>query len=76
LIGPALTNYLIFSGTLITEWDDGKAIWDKLTADPAMLRQTALLLIQIAEHYGFDGWLINVENSIQVTNCSSKFEKI
>ena len=53
-----------FSGTLITEWDDGKAIWDRLTSEPGLLKQTALQLVEIAEHYGFDGnleWIIDIK---------------
>ncbi|OQV21778.1 Cytosolic endo-beta-N-acetylglucosaminidase [Hypsibius exemplaris] len=64
-INAAHRNNVPVFGTLITEWDDGKAIWDRLLSDADLLKEVALKLVQIADHYGFDGWLINIENSIE-----------
>ena len=65
---------LLFSpGTLITEWDEGKAIWKQLLSDEKLLKRAAAMLVEIAEYYGFDGWFINIENSIEVTNPLNKF---
>ena len=57
---------LLVLGTLITEWDDGKAIWKALTSDETLLERAASQLVEIANHHNFDGWLVNVENSIEV----------
>lgn len=54
-------------GTIISEWADGYAVWDEILSSPASER---LLLIQklcdFMTHFGFDGWLLNVENKIDV----------
>lgn len=65
------SNFQIVVGTFITEWDDGKEIWGKLLADHALLNRVAKLLVDIADHYGFDGWLVNIENSIEVSRGNS-----
>ena len=53
-------------GTFITEWDDGAARCAEIFKDQLSYRQVADQLVLIAKYYGFDGWLINIENPIQV----------
>ncbi|XP_055328194.1 cytosolic endo-beta-N-acetylglucosaminidase-like [Paramacrobiotus metropolitanus] len=67
-INAAHKNGVSVFGTFITEWDDGKAIWQRLLNDENLLTRVASLLVQIADYYGFEGWLINIENSIEPEN--------
>nr|XP_006635444.2 PREDICTED: cytosolic endo-beta-N-acetylglucosaminidase isoform X1 [Lepisosteus oculatus] len=54
-------------GTFITEWDDGSKICETFLAGEEPYRSVADKLVQIAHHYGFDGWLINIENPLSET---------
>eukprot|EP00727_Mastigamoeba_balamuthi_P005704 m51a1_g1753 putative cytosolic endo-beta-n-acetylglucosaminidase-like (576) ;mRNA; r:227318-229330 len=49
-------------GTFITEWDEGARELAKALADP---QRVARQLAAVAAHYGFDGWLVNVENRVE-----------
>lgn len=53
-----------FIATLITEWDDGKAVWIELLSDENKLSLFSSKLAEICDHYKFDGYLLNVENVI------------
>ena len=53
-------------GTVITESDDGVARCSKFLEDAASWTNLANQLVDIAEYYRFDGWLLNIENPIQV----------
>lgn len=53
-------------GTLITEWDDGKKVCEEFLKDETMFKRTADKLVLLAQYYHFDGWLINIENELQV----------
>lgn len=52
-------------GTFITEWDAGKAICSKILENEEVMEKTVDSLVVVANHYGFDGWLINIENEIE-----------
>ncbi|XP_035695169.1 cytosolic endo-beta-N-acetylglucosaminidase-like [Branchiostoma floridae] len=52
-------------GTLITEWDDGAKCCQQFLKDQASCRALADKLAQMAQHYNFDGWLINIENPLE-----------
>ncbi|XP_066292167.1 cytosolic endo-beta-N-acetylglucosaminidase-like isoform X1 [Branchiostoma lanceolatum] len=52
-------------GTLITEWDDGAKRCRQFLKDQASCRGLADKLAQMAQHYNFDGWLINIENPLE-----------
>ncbi|KAM9457958.1 cytosolic endo-beta-N-acetylglucosaminidase [Clarias gariepinus] len=49
-------------GTFITEWKQGGEICEVFLAGEEQYRSVADKLVQIAHGYGFDGWLINIEN--------------
>ncbi|KAA0705574.1 Cytosolic endo-beta-N-acetylglucosaminidase [Triplophysa tibetana] len=49
-------------GTFITEWKDGEKICEEFLANEEAYRRAADKLVQISHCYGFDGWLINIEN--------------
>jgi len=51
-------------GTLITEWDDGKAKCEAFLKTEETAQQAARQLAAIAAYFGFDGWLLNIENSL------------
>ncbi|XP_061702811.1 cytosolic endo-beta-N-acetylglucosaminidase isoform X2 [Syngnathoides biaculeatus] len=51
-------------GTFITEWTDGKATCEAFLQEEERYCEVADKLVQMSCHYGFDGWLINIENSL------------
>lgn len=59
---------LLAPGTFITEWEDGAAVCEAFLKDEESYRAVADKLVQICCRYGFDGWLINVENSLSVSH--------
>lgn len=54
-------------GTFITEWTDGGVACEAFLKDEESYRAVADKLVQISHCYGFDGWLINIENSLSVS---------
>lgn len=54
-------------GTFITEWDDGAATCEAFLKEEESYRAVADKLVQICHCYGFDGWLINIENALSVS---------
>ncbi len=64
---PAHRHGVLSLGTVITEWHDGVKLCNMLLRDEATAVMFAEQLISIAEYYGFDGWLINIENPIHVS---------
>ena len=63
---------LVFSyislGTVITEWDDGKAHCAEFLKSSDSILLFVKQLVNIACFHKFDGWLINIENPIEVSN--------
>ncbi|XP_036853109.2 cytosolic endo-beta-N-acetylglucosaminidase isoform X2 [Manis javanica] len=54
-------------GTLITEWKDGGQLCESfLAGDKRSYQAVANQLVLIAEFFHFDGWLINIENSLSL----------
>ncbi|XP_021931966.1 cytosolic endo-beta-N-acetylglucosaminidase isoform X2 [Zootermopsis nevadensis] len=51
-------------GTLITEWDDGKKVWGEILESDGTVEDFVNDLVAICCHFGFDGYLLNVENNI------------
>ncbi|PSN41482.1 hypothetical protein C0J52_18148 [Blattella germanica] len=51
-------------GTLITEWDDGEKVWMKIMESDHTIMEFAESLVSICVNFGFDGYLLNVENVI------------
>ena len=60
----------IDTGTMITEWDDGKAICEEILKSDANYRAVVHMMVHMTVVYGFDGWLINIENKIEVSSCT------
>lgn len=59
--------WLVFLGTLITEWDDGKKRCHQIIESEDSYKAFADKLVEITLHYGMDGWLVNIENVVEVT---------
>jgi hypothetical protein len=51
-------------GTFITEWAEGRAKCEQLLASRAAAEEAAEQLVALALHHGFEGWLVNIENSL------------
>lgn len=52
-------------GTLITESEEGKLKCEIFLKSKESCKQLADQLVQITQYYGFDGWLVNIENVIE-----------
>ncbi|XP_075998984.1 cytosolic endo-beta-N-acetylglucosaminidase [Genypterus blacodes] len=55
---------VVVLGTFITEWAEGAKVCEAFLAEEESYRVVADKLVQISLCYGFDGWLINIENSL------------
>ncbi|XP_041826614.1 cytosolic endo-beta-N-acetylglucosaminidase isoform X2 [Melanotaenia boesemani] len=53
---------VVVLGTFITEWTDGATMCEAFLKDEESYRKVADKLVQISQYYGFDGWLVNIEN--------------
>ena len=51
-------------GTVITEHEAGAKVCAEVLASRQDAEEFADKLVQIASYYGFDGWLLNIENSL------------
>jgi len=61
-INAAHKNGVKILGTIITEWEQAEIELQKLVdGKPGDEFYYANKLIDIAEHYGFDGWFFNIE---------------
>lgn len=59
---------LLLAGTFITEWIEGEKICGSfLAGEEEAYLAVAKQLAAVAEFYRFDGWLINIENSLHVS---------
>nr|XP_054391800.1 cytosolic endo-beta-N-acetylglucosaminidase isoform X2 [Pongo abelii] len=54
-------------GTFITEWNEGGRLCEAfLAGDERSYQAVADRLVQMAQFFRFDGWLINIENSLSL----------
>ena len=62
-----ITVFLSVLGTIISEWDDGYKLWDEILSSSEKDRDHLIdIFCRIMNHFGFDGWLFNVENRIDI----------
>jgi len=54
-------------GTVITEWKEGKKLLEELLSDEKRIDSFVDQLADIASFYGFQGWLLNIENPVEWT---------
>ncbi|XP_039201256.1 cytosolic endo-beta-N-acetylglucosaminidase isoform X1 [Crotalus tigris] len=60
-------NGVLMLGTFITEWIEGEKTCESfLAGEEEAYLAVAKQLAAIAEFYRFDGWLVNIENSLHV----------
>lgn len=52
-------------GTIITEWDEGAKICTKILANQVSMDRFTEKVIDIMISYNFDGWLFNIENTLE-----------
>lgn len=64
-INAAHSHGVKILGTIITEWDDGLAICKKILASEQSIDETVEKLAKINQDYGFDGYLLNIENKLE-----------
>lgn len=63
-----------FLGTLITEFDKGTHICDeKIFRSTTEMRSFAKSLAEITKIFGFDGWLLNIENEVKNMDILKEF---
>lgn len=60
-------NNTMMLGTFITEWEAGAATCRELFGTAAAARHTAQQLAHVAACFGFDGWLVNIENELDTS---------
>ena len=65
-----MINPYDFAGTLITEWDDGRKVWDEILRSESCIENFVDSLVAICCHFGFDGYLLNVENAVPLERAS------
>ncbi|KAF3632042.1 Cytosolic endo-beta-N-acetylglucosaminidase 2 [Capsicum annuum] len=58
-------------GTFIMEWDEGKLLANKLLSSQKSAQMYAEQLSELAAALGFDGWLVNMEVSLDVEQISN-----
>ncbi|RWS08545.1 cytosolic endo-beta-N-acetylglucosaminidase-like protein [Dinothrombium tinctorium] len=57
-------NGVLVMGTFITEGDGGAEICKVLFSSEEVMHSAARRLVDVAMHYKFEGWLLNIENEI------------
>ncbi|KAK6027017.1 glycosyl hydrolase family 85 [Ostertagia ostertagi] len=70
-INVAHAHGCLVLGTFITEWKGGAKICDQFLESVETVAKTVDCLVSVAEHYKFDGWLINIENRILVKHIDN-----
>lgn len=64
----------LFLGTLITEFDQGNELCDKfIFKNVPSMHKFAQSLAKLTKIFGFDGWLLNIENKVQNINVLKEF---
>ena len=53
-------------GTIITELEDGRQVCNHLLSSADNVQKFVEQCVSLANYYQFDGWLVNIENSLEV----------
>ena len=64
-VAAARTHGVQMLGTIITEWDSGKAMLEEILSDDDKLNKFVNVCAKIASSHGFHGWLLNIENPVR-----------
>ena len=65
----AHANGVLSMGTIITEWDEGAQICSHILSSATNVQMFVEQCVSLANYYQFDGWLVNIENNLQVNTC-------
>ena len=52
-------------GTIITEWEAGRELMETLLVSDENIEKFIQVAARICAHYGFHGWLLNIENTVR-----------
>uniref|UniRef100_F1L2F3 Cytosolic endo-beta-N-acetylglucosaminidase n=1 Tax=Ascaris suum TaxID=6253 RepID=F1L2F3_ASCSU len=66
-INQAHAHGVIVLGTFITEWETGAEICAEMLSSVENVERTVSKLTEIAVRCNFEGWLVNIENEIKVS---------
>ena len=58
-------------GTFITEWEDGAKVCAQIFSSELAVRLAVDKLVMLAEYYQLDGWLVNIENPVAVSEIDT-----
>ena len=64
-ISAARKHGVTVLGTIITEWDEGQELLQKILEDDDVMSQFVQVCSLLCSHYGFHGWLLNIENKVE-----------
>ncbi|CAK9292918.1 unnamed protein product [Gordionus sp. m RMFG-2023] len=70
-IHSAHINGVPIYGTFITESSDGQATCQFFLSSTDLAKSVADKMISLAIYYNFDGWLLNIENEIEVSQIQT-----
>ena len=67
-------------GTIITEWDQGQQLLESVLGSQDTTDTFVAACVSLARHYGFQGWLLNIEVSwnfvthvVTLLDCIDRF---
>ena len=63
-------------GTIITEWSAGRELLVRLLASDENIQRFVQVAASICAHYGFHGWLLNIEADLVGTDLVPKLLKL
>lgn len=66
---------IICAGTIITEWGEGTMFWEDVLSSELKLQNFISVLVTIAQTLKFDGWLLNIENKVQMLPALLRYTK-
>lgn len=72
----AHANGVLSMGTIITEWEDGAQTCNHLLSSTTNVEKFVDQCVSLANYYQFDGWLVNIENNLQVSVICSHINNI
>lgn len=61
-------------GTIITEWTDGVKLCNEILRDSVTIDKVVDNLTLVAKDYGFEGYLVNIENELAETQVPLMLE--
>jgi mannosyl-glycoprotein endo-beta-N-acetylglucosaminidase len=70
-INASHNNNVPILATLITEHQQGYDLCERFLSDKSLIEKFVSKLVDITIFYGFDGWLLNIENKIKQENIEN-----